>query len=62
MFESAEQKAEILNLIDRARAAVEQEDPHAIEALTLEVFALMLRVVAKDIPGALPMVIMEKSL
>lgn len=57
MFESAEQKKAILDLLDRLRAAVDQEDPRALQELMLDAATIMLRMIAKDVPGALPLVV-----
>ena len=61
MFESAEEKAEVLEMIDRMHKAIEDENLKELQTCALEAFVIFLRSFAKDVPGALPLVIMEKN-
>lgn len=61
MFESAEQKAEVLAILDRARKAIEDEKLSDLQVIVMEALVLLVRLYAKDVPGALPLVIMESN-
>lgn len=61
MFASAEEKAEVLALLDEVRKAIEEDEPRKLQACLLQAFVYLFRSIAKDVPGALPLVIMEKN-